>query len=541
MKKSLILLIAILLCGVNAFAQNSKPQIEIGEKQKTSLRTGVVGVVATDDAGYYVLRVKSSGFVFLFIPIGVKAKLYLDYYSNDMKLQKSTELEGIQMQVFKNAKLNFEFIAQADNEDLYIYYSGNDKRNTYLYRSKLDKESFTIGPKEEVLRIKDQNKVNRQGTFEVLESPDGSKKAIISLTSSGRKTKSINLYMHYLKPNLELGESREEILPFRLVNLIGQSSIAHGSVSAKEKRNSSILLNNSGTLNILLEVPESSKWFSRSTYTYHIVSISDDFNQPQEEKIRVKGKRILDVSIKHIGNQLFCSGYFSNEKKYDLDGVFVLDLNSENLETIRTNIINFGDNERKQFLISVDGDIKDRGDKRIKKKLRKKKDVNIYNFKILDYFTFEDGSSTMIAEKSYSYTVTTNTPNANGGTNFSSTTYYVHEDLVFIHFDSDNELEWIRNFDKYQRYTNSSTRSVYHRQNGDNLEFVYMEMADKELKYLSVNKNGEHQKEVLARYGKRTKLEKYYFWANSAQSISEDEIIAFARRWKKTKMLKIKL
>ena len=538
MKKTLLSLVLILGTIGSTFAQADDIKLQIGEKNKKSWRSGVAGVVATDDNGYYVLRMKSSGFILAFIPIGLKIKLYLDYYSHDMKPLKSTKIEGIRYPIFRATKSNFEFIAQNDDGEIFLYHSEANKTSTTLYRSKFNKTKFAFESPKKVSALKNIERKDRRNTYSMLQSPNGSKNAIISLMN--QKKTGTDVYIQFLNSDLDALEDREERLPFDISQVSAGSGYSN-MANVSESNNSTILLSNNGTINILASVyVPSGKIFTSGTYDRNLISISDIAREPIIEKIRLDGKVPLDVSIKYFGDKLICSGFFSFEKKYYLDGVFNMELDPEKLNIKDMNIQNFSDKHRAEFLISEDGSSKNRNDKRVRKRLKKNKDVDIVNYDIVDLIAYEDGSSTLVAEYYTTYTATTTTTTANGGTTTQSTSYYIYGDLVFIHFDKGGDIEWIKNIDKYQKSTSPAMLSTYHFTNDSKINFVYNDFANRKLMALSVDKRGRTEKRELAEYRRKSVLGRYYFNPGSARLTQKGEFIGFAQRSRKSKMLRFR-
>lgn len=538
--RKIALSILLALFTINtSLAQVRNASIEIGEKTKKGFTTGIGGVVATDEGGYYILTAKSKGFYLIIIPIGVRLEYHLDYYSYDMKLQRSTKIHEVSYGIYSRNKKHLEFITQDDQQNVYIYYSQKDKVKTNLYQSKLNKDLFVFQDKKKVSTLKNLGKKKRRRNYNFYTSNDGKQKAIVSYSSTGTKG-STNIHALFLDESLKVVDEREEVVPFNISGYGYQHSFRRVK-QATTGDNEPVFITNTGAINILAKVYISSKkWFTSGYYDYHLISISEKSRKPIVEKLKFKNKIPLDVSIKNNGDFLSCIGFFSNEDKYGFDGVFNFKLDPETLKITDKNIKSFTNKDKEQFLISKDDKSKRgrRKERKLKKKLKKNKDVDIINYDIIDLVNFDNGSSTLISEYSRVVTTTTTTPTANGGSSTTTTTTYINGDLVFIHFNKKGDIMWIKNIHKYQTASSPIGIGISYFRKGNYINVIYSDLREKELMLLSIDKKGEFKKKAIAKMSRKSDLGKYYFIPSSAVPTQENEVIGFAIRRTKSKMLK---
>jgi hypothetical protein len=538
MKKITLFLVLFITVFQNTHAQIDQASLLISEKQKENFKTSTQGVVATDDGGYYVLRAKYTGFILIFIPIGGEVKLFLDYYGFDLKLKKTIPLENVARPAYGTAEENFEFFAQDTEKNLFVHFSTIEEPYTTLYRSKLNKGNASFGPKEKVFSIKNlEDGDDRKGSFSLLHSPNGQKHAIISMMDLNKEKEQTHLYVHSLDQDLNSTGSQEEIVSFSK-KFFAPSFGKFATDNFIELNNiTNLVLTNSGTFNTILKVKTDNRWFGRDDYDYHLLSLSDYSNQAQMQKLNLPEKFMLDISIKAKDDALYCSGFYSDRNAYDLDGIFIFEVDEETLNIKSQNVQDFTNQQREDFLVSSYG-TKTRRDRKLKKKLKKdRKEVKIKKYDVLDYLPFDDGSNILIAEEQYTYSTSTYVANANGGGHYSTTTYYVYGDLVFLHFDEKGDINWIKNIHKSQKY-GSPRQSVYHLKKENKVYLTYFE--DKVLKLKSIDKKGRYGSKDLGIYSRKSELGKYTFRTSSAVRASENEVIGFAFRPRSLKMLKIK-
>jgi len=403
-----MILICFCLSIQIANAQTKKLSIKVGEAERKGLAEGVIGVVGTDDDGFYVLRMKSRGMVFYGIPLGTKGELYLDYYSNNLVLKKSAELENITMTLLNKSKgKTYEFFAQDDSDNLYIYYSNKDDNVNNLYKSKINAKSLNVEDAELVRQFEIKNdKLDRRATFSTIQSEDKSKMAIFSSISERKSTQS-STYVEVFDASLNSLWHHQSDIPQYEEGKFRSNAFSFGSEqSTMVNTTKGLSLSNDGVLNLMSKVYEDSKkgtlFGGRKDYMHLIYAFAEDNEKPVIRSFANKTAYIVELMIQHSKNdQLRLAGYYSNEEKFSVDGVMFLDLNPTTLETNQSNLVEFNDEQIKAFLISSNADPnkKARADKKLKKKMDKGKEINISaRNNILDLYTHDDNSLTLAGE-----------------------------------------------------------------------------------------------------------------------------------------------
>ena len=209
-------LLSFFLVSTFLIAHAQSVRLTVGKQEKKKALEGLIGIVGTTENGFYTLRTKTKGFAPMGIGIGVKGKMFIDYYDNSLTLIKSIEVQEIEMEILNKAKKSFEFFAQDASNNLYLYYSEASNTVNTLNRLKLDLNSNVFNDKEEV-STQDYygKKSDRRGTYEAYQSADKSKTAIVSF-ASGKDDNTLVIYIEVLGKNLESLWKKEMEFPVKI-------------------------------------------------------------------------------------------------------------------------------------------------------------------------------------------------------------------------------------------------------------------------------------------------------------------------------------
>lgn len=536
MKKISLFLFLALLFSIPTFSQVKNVDSKISNPHKNGFFSGVFGVVGQDKDGYYVLRNKQSGWLTL-IP-GGQGFLYLDYYNKDMVFKTSLKIEDIKIKIRSNPTKCFEFFSEDSENNLFLFHSEKEGDYTTLYKSKLNKKSFIFEKPELFTKLRNEKRKGRQGTFQLLKSDDKSKKAVISISDSENRDQS-NLSIDYLDEKLNKISSLEEVINFPQTEI--GSIESHGDFSLEQKTVSDIRLSNNGDLVLLAKTIMARKFFKGTFYDFHLISVSQNKSKPQYEKLNFKGQIPISAILSTPNdnpNNLRITGFYSSEKEYTVDGLYIIDFDTENLGIKNKNFKQFTKQQKLDFLVSEKkpNEKTSRSDRRIKKKLRKNKAVDIKSYYFRDQIPSGDGEFTIIAEKCYE--VTSSVRNSDG--TFSQVTSYCYKDLVFIHLNKRGEIEWVKNVGKDQVSGSPIYLGTYNFTDGEYIYFIYNNTKEKQLTLTSVSRSGDVQTKSLGENKRRSKLGKYYIKVFNFRKVNDHEVIGFANKSLKGKMIRLR-
>ena len=180
----------------------------------------------------------------------------------------------------------------------------------------------------------------------------------------------------------------------------------------------------------------------------HVYQIRDD--ALIEFSLDLEGKRIDDIKMSSNDEGLFTlSGIYGenevenkNRRQHVVDGIFMVRIDTKDDNLVFKGFIPF----KRDF---INMNFKDRSIMRSRRK--KKKNQELYNFKIRDIFTLADGSLTGSIEQYYIYERTS----YDSRTGLSSTIYYYYyDDIIAFKIGNDGNFDWQKKIEKSQVSTN---------------------------------------------------------------------------------------
>jgi hypothetical protein len=192
-----------------------------------------------------------------------------------------------------------------------------------------------------------------------------------------------------------------------------------------------------------------------------------------------------------------------------------------------------------------------------KKKIKKDKAIEMYDYDLKDFVLRADGGVVLLAEQFYIRVVTTTSTDANGNTTTKTTYHYYYNDVIVINISPEGNIEWTTKVEKYQHSKNDDGRlsSFALQVRGDMMYLVYNERAkqyfDKEERsgmkgkdkrsYLTLlvtlNADGEYEKEILL----NNSVDKVYTVPKLCEQISESEMLIYSTSRKAQKFGKMKI
>lgn len=538
MKKAILLLLCSLFIINSSIGQSNKPSVKIFSERKTGLKEKMIGLVGQDDDGYYLLKIKELGTRMAIVPIGVKGKLTLEKYDKNYKLENEIPIKDIHLQTEFGVKKAYEFFSQDKDDNLYIFYSSEIENKTILYKSQLDKASLTFSNPEIVSELKNIDKKDRRGSYRLLTSKNGKKKAAVSIVEAESDEQTI-INIDYLDENLNRISSLEEILNYKEKDVAIKTEPYDQQKMNKDI--SDIVLSNNGDVVLLARLDVNSSVF-RTSYNYNIIALSENQTKPNFHKLYIPKKYIISVGLVALddtSNFVQCYAFFTGNSKVNnnIEGTYSLIFDAEKFgsKKEKTNVLDEGE----LIDLMVGKESSDKNDRKILERLDEGKELRSKRFYLRDVNHFNDGSYTAMAEY---FLVDIQTTNDGNGTRTTTYSYYCG-DMVFLHYDANGNLEWIKNVDKYQ--FNSGTGGInnmgtFHFEKDNKIYFLYDDHTNKETRFSSIDKRGRLETKVIAKYGRKTRLGKYYTRTSTFHFSSPNVVFGYAYRGDK-KMKGIRL
>jgi len=518
-------------------------KLTTGEKERIPLGEGTIGVVGKDKGGYYVLRARLGGAGF---SSSSNAKLSIDYYDKNMNLKEDFKIPDITMEIGRRAKMSFEFFAQDDSDNLYLYYSeGKNKTNT-LYRLTLNKKNNTFGSKVKISSQKyPRARSDRRGSYGFFESPDGSKKAIISL-AQGDDNESTMAYVHVFDQDFNSLWKRTTKLPYRIRrNVAKLKEINVFNQTQAEDLKHTIAVSNNGDINMLLRVKRRGNF----RYDYHLSSISQDVRKVSKSVIKLKkgDHEITDALMSYTPDgTVVVTALYGKQRSDLIEGISIQEFAANNLEELSYTSKDFTTENKRDILISADAET-NAADRRINRRLDNDKKTRVWDRNLLEIVRHDNGTFTLVTEEFQENETTRSqfglSQRRNNAFNTPITEIeYEFGDIVCLNFNKDGQINWIKNFEKIQRGERINLMSTDVHVKDQHVVMIYNSGDRKnqyrqKLKYASVSSDGEYSYGVIADIHRKSPLERFFLASKTMQSTSEDELIGFAFRGSRSKVL----
>lgn len=198
----------------------------------------------------------------------------------------------------------------------------------------------------------------------------------------------------------------------------------------------------------------------RPAYKMIIFRFDATGEKPKELILGLQDKFVTDMTFKLApNNDLYCTGFYSNDTRGVIQGVFFTHINSQ---TGQADVAN----RRELSALEIAGfdTQKDKsGDQGLDS-----------NFDFNRLVLRDDGGIVVTAEQQY---VTTTT--SMSGTGMTTTTYYTNNEIFVTSIAPDGDIEWVRMIPKKQTFANTNYFNGYMLMVSDNnMYFLYNEDED---------------------------------------------------------------
>lgn len=418
MNPKLIASTLIIICAIQAKAQELSFSIKWGKELEASRRSSLNDIVGHDRTGIYT--VKQSEDIF-----SKESEYNLEHYDTDFSLTKSFDLE------IPNSKQKVSVRKTIYlNNKLFIFYSTLDqktKKNT-LFAKELDKQ--TLQPKE------------------------GSK--VIRHFDTSGKNKNINGKSYYrfsrdsskimIAYGLPYNEGESEFFGFTVLdnqlNILWQKNI---EIPYEDELFDikSFRVDNQGNAYLLGAVYKEKRKDKRKglpNYGYEIFTCRDNGNAVKQYPISLDDRFITDMQIEILDNQnLVCAGFFSERGTVSIKGTYFLVLDS-NDKSIRTKSF-------KNFEFDfITQNLKDKEVKRAIHKQSKGIDSELYQYDLDKLLVGKDGSAILIGEQFF---VEEDRSFLSSGASITTHHYY-YNDIIVVKISPLGEIVWAQKISKSQ-------------------------------------------------------------------------------------------
>jgi hypothetical protein len=427
MKKYLILSIYLSFLGILAFGQVKSKKVSIlwGKEERESRKSTLNDVVGYDQTGIYAIKTKSGLY-------GFGSTLTLVHYNNKMSQAKAVKLDLKE----QNKSLNFEYILQLHNE-LYLFSSfrNQKQKKNYLFVQTINKNTLQpAGKPKKIAEIDYSGKLKyNSGEFHYEISRDSSK-VLIYYKTPFDKGENEKFGFNVFDSEFTMLWHKEVTLPYKeeLFDVEDYEVSNNGNVYL---------------LGLIYKDKRKKKRKGEPNYKYQILNYSNNGESLTEYPVEIKGKFLTDMQIAVNPDQdIICGGFYSNVGSFSIKGSYFLKINGKTKEITHKAFREFGIDFITQNMTS-------RQEAKSRRKAKKGKDVELYEYDLDDIILREDGGAVLVGEQYY-ISMVVSTYTTNGVTTRTTSYIYNYNDIIVVNLTPEGNIDWTEKIPKRQSTSN---------------------------------------------------------------------------------------
>lgn len=517
----------LLFVSLIAFSQNfeiTKGKIFKDKKKNSTL----LFALNDDNGGLVTIRSFYSGLI-----IKRLKGYYIQHFDADLNLKKEHILDvrenRIENAFIKNDQLHLIEFNQSKKNKLLIYSTLTTNLNTFDFTSK------------ELLAISEEN---FKKYFEIMVFPFFINNGISQLDADHMGSVSMSENNKFFAINFDLKNKEKETHKVFVYNdnfeLVFEKLIVKKIKDRFFDYNTIEVDDTNGTLYFLGKSfeNESRRKKKKGKTNYHFELSKIDANGEKTVSFKNPDKFISSLSLVKNKGKLSCVGFYGNKDEGKLNGVCMINIDSETFEV-----------ETKKFNPFSDTFLTDKyGDNERKKKRKAKKGLKTISYRSIEIQ--ENGDLIISAEEDY-ITVHT-TMGQNGAT--SSYTIQHYDDIIALKLNKEGDLLWSRNINKVQTGDANSSftpisldHKMYYFMNcsdnikkisADRIQFKQTSSKKSNLYVITLNDEGVFDYKKLI----DDKVSKVFYKVNQGViAPNGNEVILLGKKKKLSRIIKIKI
>jgi hypothetical protein len=434
-----LLFFSLLLVAVPALAQ--KVSVDIGPEIKIEKNLDFWGNVHSDSTGHYVMLMEQSQGLFSSGP----SVPYFQKYDRKFKLVYSKELSADEDDV------EFGNMFYAGGRFLFCTHIYNKKEKKLTLRATPIDKDGKISKAQKVAIVTYKEKKDKPTDIYWRISPDSSKLLVSTVADDDDNDLKAKVSLTVLDDKLNKIWSKGLSLPYTQERLtvkswtVGNDGKVYMLGKVYDERNNK----------------ESKSKDGKRTPAYKMVifRFNGDSTKPAEFKLDLKDKFVKDVAFKmNAVNDLNCAGFYANDTKGVIRGIFFTRINGETGEVEVSSKEELSKDDLAYFSVQKDKSGQEGLDA---------------DFVFNNIVSRADGGIVVTAEEAYHITTTHWT----GRTYYTTTTYYNNEIFV-ASINGEGKFDWIRMISKNQVFNSPYFSGYMMMVKGNNLIFLYNDDID---------------------------------------------------------------
>ena len=440
--------ICLIFSSILSFAQENNVQVKWGKKQRLGKNTSLGNPVAFEDGNLYMLKRKPRKL------FSKTAKYEIARYNDNMALEKILPLE---LKEGKKWKTLDQVVYMKEEMVLFSSFKNQKLKKNFLFFQTIDKK--TLKPNNDLKKIAEidysDNSRYNAGNYGFEMSRDSTKFMVYYNLPYNKKEKE-KFGFHVYDQQMNTLWNKNITLPYT-------DKLFH--VGDYE-------LDNEGNVHIIGRIFKDRvklERFGKPNYKFEILSYYDQGNSLEKYQIQTEDKFLTDMQIAISDEQnIICSGFYSDEGTYSVKGSFFFKIDRESKAIISKNYSEFS-------IDFITQHMKPGKQKRIKKRAKKGKNRELYEYDLRDIIIKDDGGIVMIAEQFYIRVVTNTRTNSNGITATTTSYHYYYNDIIVVNISADGTFKWTEKIAKKQHTVNDDGHySSYDvAVVGDKLHFIF--------------------------------------------------------------------
>lgn len=510
-----------------SFAQTKTKKVNVkwGKIYKGKRTETVHEIMGHDNSAYYLTR----SIIKLF-----KVDYFIDKYNKDLNRIQSQKL------VLKDndKKRDYEFSIYY-NDKIYLFSSFKNQKlkKNYLFMQNVDKKTLALSnnlTKIAEIDYEGKSRLN-SGAYNSIFSKDSSKFLIYYDLPYSKKTNEIFGFHVFDNKMTEIWK-KQISLPYedKLFEIEDYIVDSKGNVHL---------------LGALYKKKVKSKRKGKPNYKFIILSYFNNGKDVIEYPIQLKEKFITDMKMAvDKKGDIVCAGFYSEKETFSIKGSYYLKIDKKTKKIKSKSLKEFG----ADFITQ---NMKKGKKKRKTRRIKKGKNIEMYEYDLDKIEMNKDGSAYVIGEQYFIRTVVTHSTTADGQTTTRTTTYFFYNDIIVIKINENGDIEWTEKIAKRQASSNDG---------GYYLSYTYAKLGEKLYFFFSDNpknlfykgegkvKNVKLKKALfllveLDSTGKQkreavfnVKGTKVYPRPKVSKQINKKEILLYGEKKKKKRLAKIK-
>ena len=517
----------LLFVSLIAFSQNfeiTKGKIFKDKKKNSTL----LFALNDDNGGLVTIRSFYSGLI-----IKRLKGYYIQHFDADLNLKKEHILDvrenRIENAFIKNDQLHLIEFNQSKKNKLLIYSTLTTNLNTFDFTSK------------ELLAISEEN---FKKYFEIMVFPFFINNGISQLDADHMGSVSMSENNKFFAINFDLKNKEKETHKVFVYNdnfeLVFEKLIVKKIKDRFFDYNTIEVDDTNGTLYFLGKSfeNESRRKKKKGKTNYHFELSKIDANGEKTVSFKNPDKFISSLSLVKNKGKLSCVGFYGNKDEGKLNGVCMINIDSETFEV-----------ETKKFNPFSDTFLTDKyGDNERKKKRKAKKGLKTISYRSIEIQ--ENGDLIISAEEDY---ITVHTTMGQNGVT-SSYTIQHYDDIIALKLNKEGDLLWSRNINKVQTGDANSSftpisldHKMYYFMNcsdnikkisADRIQFKQTSSKKSNLYVITLNDEGVFDYKKLI----DDKVSKVFYKVNQGViAPNGNEVILLGKKKKLSRIIKIKI